>query len=178
MTTKTIDEIVRLFAPSSDANTILGTEIIGQINSKFSGEDLGRIFDDISGSHANLLQADVVLDDLIGRLPNGANTSNFQNLMKELKRLQIYVFLTNCNQVKKDLDQARQDHQQAIQFIDDLVDALNVKLGILNPITYAQIGGNNYFNKYMKYKTKYLNLKNQIYNEYYNFKGSRSNNLR
>jgi hypothetical protein len=176
-TTRTFDEVVQLFG-AKDANDLFGTVNAPIIASKFTPNELGEIYDIIDKSNRPLLKIDTNLTTMA--VPAGI-TSDFPNLVKELKKLQIYIFLTNCQKIRDELkkrtaerDDLKNQHDTAIKFIDNLVNALNDKLGILNNIKYQeiqQIGGHHkqiggrdkqYLNKYIKYKLKYLSLKNRI----------------
>lgn len=93
---------------------------------------------------------------------------SLNNLMKQIAALQIRIILMRCSE---SIDVSK---GMARDLFKDLSDKLNQKLTLLNQIYEKKVdiygermkgpmlgGGSNAYKKYMKYKNKYLELKNR-----------------
>lgn len=171
--TKNFDDVMQLFG--INANDLFGKSDADILRTKYT--DLSSIYTEIENT--TIISIDIELKRIINSLPSGVDQTKFNTLTNELYKLQVYIFLTNCDKIRKDLQNAldntnslqndltnkKTDYDNAIKFINDLTDNLNKKFKILNDVTFKEIqkGGHakkNYYNKYLKYKIKYLSLKN------------------
>lgn len=181
----TFDDIINLFGTNPE--DLFGNDIANKLKNKYTDQ---KILNDIYNKLRNsqLLNVDTTIKKLIESVPKNLEQEKFNNLFKELQKLQIYSYLINCDEIKKvleekikeltnekeniegDLNTEKQEHVKTKTFIGDLIDALNNKLEILNNMNNNnnnnQQGGyiEKYQKKYFKYKTKYLYLKNYYKN--------------
>lgn len=183
------DDIINLFGTTPV--DLFGNDIANKLKNKYTDKKiLNDIYNKLKDSQ--LLNVDTTIKNLIESIPQNLEKEKFNNLFKELQKLQIYSYLINCDEIKKILDDKikeltdekeniegnlnteKQEHEKTKNFIGDLINALNNKLEILNNMNNNNINNNNnnqqggyiekYQKKYFKYKTKYLYLKNYYKN--------------
>ena len=135
------------------------SDIIADMDSKFNRSDKYKI---LSNPKINeLLKADEDLKKLEQKLEPYYNDikDQWNLMMKNLGKLQTFIFLkkiepSNCGPI-----------------INEIITALNTKINTVNEIleeniksTNNQAGGNidSFKQKYLKYKSKYLHIKNNI----------------
>ena len=134
-------------------------DIIADMDSKFNRSDKYKILNNPKINE--LLKADEDLKRLEQKLEPYYNDikDQWNLMMKNLGKLQTFIFLkkiepSNCGPI-----------------INEIITALNTKINTVNEIleeniksTNNQAGGNidSFKQKYLKYKSKYLHIKNNI----------------
>ena len=134
-------------------------DIIADMDSKFNRSDKYKILNNPKINE--LLKADEELQKLEAKLEPYYNDikDQWNLMMKNLGKLQTFIFLkkiepSNCGPI-----------------INEIITALNTKINTVNEILEENIksannqtGGNteSFKQKYIKYKLKYLNIKNNI----------------
>jgi hypothetical protein len=133
----------------------INSEILLDIlRTKLNDEQLTKIIDDPQKiDHINkLLNADNSLDNFQKEnIKQEITNQNFNKLKENIGKLQVLVLVKGLEKTK-DCDGV----------INVLLSALNNKFETVNDILKTDLiqtgGGTNYFNKYIKYKLKYLEL--------------------
>jgi hypothetical protein len=152
----TIDDFANLVATKLD---ISNNDLIKIINSKGLTIEQKKIDPFVMNQINNLLNADNNINNFEKNISSLEVKNNFNLLKQNLGKLQILILLKKLEKSKN-----------CDEIINSLIEALTDKIGHVNKIIdnkLIQDGGSNtsnfkYYNKYQKYKIKYLLLKNNL----------------
>jgi DNA-binding FrmR family transcriptional regulator len=127
------------------------------ITDKLSKEQLDQTIDNEEKINQinELLSIDERINSFGAKLTQPKTLENFKNLKDNLGELQVLILLKKLN-----------EKQNCDEVLSVLLEILSAKFKTVNNILendLKQTGGNsNYYNKYIEYKIKYLNLKNKF----------------
>jgi hypothetical protein len=152
--------IIELAQLIADTLNIPKNELVDLIRKKLTQEEIDKSSEnhkDKINEIRNLLQSDVDINNFGDSLKNLAVKNNFDKLKNNLGKLQVLVLLKKIGK-SKDCD----------DILNTFIGIINNKVSIVNDILEkkmdgGQIGGGckdtKYIGKYIKYKLKYLLLK-------------------
>ena len=128
--------------------------LLNSISKKITEDELKNyiIDDEKKKKIYELLNIDSRFVKFENKLSNTNSINNFKKLKENIGQLQILILIKNLSK-----------SNNCDEIIKTLLDVLNNKFNNINEILkddLEQIGGTkyNYYNKYIKYKTKYIKL--------------------
>jgi len=152
--------IIEISKSIAEALAIPEGQLIELIRKKITQEEIDKSSDnhkDKINEIKNLLQSDEDINNFGDNLKNQAVKNNFEKLKNNLGKLQVLVLLKKIEK-SKDCD----------DILNNFIGIINNKISVVNDVLEkkldrGQTGGGKkntkYIGKYIKYKLKYLKLK-------------------
>ena len=127
-------------------------EIIIKFNEKFNGNDKYQIIQSLKENKIDeLLRVDTSINNLKISYPDIlTNNNRWDSLKDSLGELQALIFIKKLETPKPDCK----------EIVNTIVSALDNKIKLVNTILEENITTSELRTKYIKYKSKYLHLKN------------------